>query len=92
LATWPVPAGAGTFGALANVFVPLIVSGPFKCTTEPSSALVASTAFTYCIDTGCAANPDPGVVRTVARFAGEFVGTIQYSVFTCPGPTWYTTV
>lgn len=53
--------------------------------TEPSSALVASAEFTYCIDTGCAASPDPGVVFTVANFAGDVVGTTQYSVFTSSG-------
>ncbi len=84
--------GAGTFGAAANVFVPLIVSAPFKCTTALSSAFVASPELAYCIETGCPATPDPGVVRTAAKFAGDVVGTIQYSVRSSPGPTWYTTV
>jgi hypothetical protein len=57
-----------------------------------SFAFAASAEFTYCIETGCAADPDPGVVRTPARFAGDVVGTSQYSVFTSPGPNWYTTV
>jgi hypothetical protein len=87
-----VPVGAGTFGALANVFVPLIVSSPLRCTTLLSFAFAASSEFTYCIETGCPATPDPGVVRTVARFAVAAAGTTQYSVFVCPGPSWYTTV
>jgi len=88
LAICPALDGAGTLGALANVFAPFIVSDPFKCTTELSSAFVANAEFTYCIDTGCAASPDPGVMRTVAKLAGEVLGTTQYSVFTCPGPSW----
>src|ERR1700758_1944911 len=72
--------------------LPLMVSAPFRCHNAEVSAFVASPEFTYCIDTGCPANPDPGVVRTVARFAGDVAGTTQYSVFTCPGPSWYTTV
>src|SRR6266851_818510 len=85
-ATSPVPSGAGTLGATAKDLVPEIVSAPLKCTTELSFAFVASAVFTYCIDTGAAAVPDPGVVRTAARFAGEVVGTTQYSVRTSPGP------
>jgi hypothetical protein len=84
--------GAGTFGELLKVLVPAIVSVPLTWTTASSFAFVASAEFTYCIDTGCPANPDPGVVRTVANVAGDAVGTIQNSVFTCPGPSWYTTV
>jgi hypothetical protein len=91
-ATSPVWVGAGTLGAVAKTFAPPIVSDPFKCTTELSFAFVASAVFTYCIETGCAAVPVPGVVRTVARFAGEVVGTTQYSVRTSAGPSWYTTV
>src|ERR1039457_1001391 len=91
-ATCPVLVGAGTLGAAANIFAPLIVSVPLKCTTALSSAFVASSEFTYCMETGCPATPEPGVVRTPARFAGDVVGTTQYSVFTWPGPSWYTTV
>ena len=87
-ATSPELTGAGTFGAAANVFTPLIVSVPPRCTTALSFAFVASSEFTYCIETGCPATPDPGVVRTAARFAGEVVGTTQYSVLTAPGPIW----
>ena len=74
--------GAGTVGEVENVFVPLIVSVPARCTT------LASSEFTYCIDTGCVASPDPGVVRTAARFTAVVeTGTSQYSVFTSPGPS-----
>jgi hypothetical protein len=79
--------GAGTLGAAANVFAPLIVSVPPKCTTALSFALLASSEFTYCIETGWPAIPDPGVIRTAARFAVDVVGTIQYSVLVCPGPS-----
>jgi hypothetical protein len=57
-----------------------------------SFAFAASAVFTYCIETGCAAVPDPGVVRTSASVAGELVGTTQYSVRTSLGCSWYTTV
>jgi hypothetical protein len=86
-ATSPDPTGAGTFGAAENVFVPVIVSVPARCNTALSLAFVASAEFTYCIETGCPTSPDPGVVRTICRFAGDVVGTTQYSVFTSPGPS-----
>jgi hypothetical protein len=86
-ATSPVFTGTGTFGGVENVFSPVMVSAVFKCTTALSFAFVASSEFTYCIDTGAEAIPDPGVVRTAAKFAGDVVGTTQYSVFTSPGPS-----
>jgi hypothetical protein len=88
----PVLVGVGTVGAAANVLTPLIVSAPFRCTTALSFAFVDNSEFTYCIETGCPATPEPGVVRAVARFAGHVVGTSQYSVLPSPGPNWYTTV
>src|SRR5450432_3627814 len=87
-ATCPVLVGVGTLGAVENVFAPMIVSVPARCTTALSFAFVASDEFTYCSETACPATPAPGVVRTAARFAGDVVGTTQYSVLTCPGPIW----
>ena len=88
-ATSPAFTGAGTFGGAENVFVPVIVSAFDRCTTALSFAFVASAEFTYCIDTGCAAVPDPGVVTTCASVTGDVdTGTIQNSVFTVPGPNW----
>ncbi len=83
-ATCPVLVGTGTLGAAANVFAPLIVSVPSKCTTALSFAFVASSESTYCIETGCPAVPDPSVIRTAARFGGDVVGTTQSSLLTLP--------
>src|SRR5271169_40874 len=90
--TSPEFTGVGTFGGTTKLLAPVTVSVPVRWTTALSFAFAASSVFTYWIETGCAAVPDPGVVRTSARVAGELVGTTQYSVRTSPGPNWYTTV
>src|SRR5580658_5704574 len=87
-ATAPEFAGVGVFGTAVKLFVPVIVSAVARCTTALSFAFPASAVLTYCIETGCAAVPDPGVVRTVARFAGDVVGTSQYSVRVVPSFSW----
>jgi hypothetical protein len=70
-----------------------MVSLPLLCTTTASFALVATSAFTYCwLAGGIADFPDPNIVRMAAMVVGEVEVTIQYSVFTVPSPSWYTTV
>jgi hypothetical protein len=75
-------------GGVEKILVPVTVSVPDKCTTALSFAFPISAVFTYCMETGCAAVPVPGVVLTCASVAGEIVGTTQYSVRTSPGPNW----
>jgi hypothetical protein len=69
-----------------------MVSLPVLCTTAASFALEETELSTYSREANVVVAPsDPKVVRTAARVAGEVVGTIQYSVFTAPSPSWYTT-
>jgi hypothetical protein len=69
-----------------------LITGGLDAFVQVEAFRQSTVPSTYCIETGCAAVPVPGVVRTIARFAGEVVGTIQNSVLTSAGPSWYTTV